>query len=573
VKKIIRYLALALTVVFMSRCANVVTPAGGPKDEKPPVVLEASPANHSTNFKGKSIHLTFDEFITLNNASANVLISPPLKKKPTYRSSGKTVTIRFEEPLKPETTYSINFGEAIKDLHEGNVFKGYTYIFSTGETIDSLTLKGKVLSAETLKPSEGFYVGLYTTESDTVTLDYVTMTDKEGKFELSGLADKEYRFFVLKDGNSNLLYDLPNEEVGFYPEVVRPYYDKAVLKTDTLGLATDTTGVIATAPMIEKNLSYVILTNIEEDSIQKLFKKELVEAGLLRFVFRYPAENVSITTLEELPDTFNILQVYSARKDTVLWYFTPNKDSLWISINDGVNISDTTHISLKPRESVNKRRNKKKAEETPKYLTVGNNLKGGKLKPEQPLVLKFTEPVTRLNVHDTTWYIVDNDTVINKLNFIQADEYGYTFQLDKTLEPEKKYHIIFPDSTFFGFHGLTNDTTKISFSVQEESLFGNIYLTIEMPADVPQLIVELIDEKDKVIDRQIITHTQEVAFEYLEPAKYKLKAILDLDANQVWSPGNFKKKVIPEKVIFYDNVLEVRANWDIDLDEPWKIEK
>lgn len=217
-KKIIRYLALALTVVFMSRCANVVTPAGGPKDEKPPVVLEASPANHSTNFKGKSIHLTFDEFITLNNASANVLISPPLKKKPTYRSSGKTVTIRFEEPLKPETTYSINFGEAIKDLHEGNVFKGYTYIFSTGETIDSLTLKGKVLSAETLKPSEGFYVGLYTTESDTVTLDYVTMTDKEGKFELSGLADKEYRFLYLRTATPTCFTTCRTKKLAFIPK-------------------------------------------------------------------------------------------------------------------------------------------------------------------------------------------------------------------------------------------------------------------------------------------------------------------------------------------------------------------
>ena len=543
---------MVLAVVFLSRCANVVTPAGGPKDEKPPVVLEASPANNSTNFNSKTIHITFDEFITLNNASNNILFSPPLKKKPTYRTSGKTLVIRFDEPLKPQTTYTVNFVDAIKDLHEGNALKDFTYIFSTGESVDSLSLKGKVTSATNLKPAEGFYVGLYSSENDTVTFDYVTMTDKNGNFELSGLADKDYRVFALKDGNYNMIYDLPNEEIGFYPDVVRPYHLDFENVTDTIALE--------------------VFTFVEEDSIQKIFKKELVETGLLRFVFRYPADNVSITTLEELPDTFNIIPVISARKDTVLWYFTPNKDSLWISINDGVNVSDTTHYSLKPRESMSRKR-KKQIEEEHRFLPVRNNLKSGKLKPEQPLILIFDEPVTRTNIHDTTWFIVDKDTIFNDLHFTKADEYGLRYRLDKNLEPEKKYQIVFPDSTFFGFRGLTNDTTKLSFSVQEESLFGNIYITVEKPDNAPQLIVELIDEKDKVVDTQIITETQELAFEYLDPGKYKLKAIFDLDGNGVWSPGNFKKKLQPEKVVFYPNDLEVRANWDIDLDEPWKIEK
>ena len=137
--RIITILAIALLLVG---CANVVMPSGGPKDTKSPVVLEASPANNSTDFKGKTIHLTFDEFIVLNNPSNNVMISPPMSKKPTYRTSGKTLIIKFEEQLQPNTTYSINFGDAIKDLHEGNIFKGYTFNFSTGGSIDSLSLKG-----------------------------------------------------------------------------------------------------------------------------------------------------------------------------------------------------------------------------------------------------------------------------------------------------------------------------------------------------------------------------------------------------------------------------------------------
>ena len=561
---------------MLCRCANVVTPSGGPKDEKTPVVLEASPANNSTNFKGKSIHLTFDEFVTLNNPSNTVLISPPMNKKPTYRTSGKTVIIRFEEPLRPNTTYSINFGDAIKDLHEGNVFSGYTFNFSTGEKIDSLSLNGKVTSASTLKPMEGMIVGLYSPDNETITLDsmpyrvkpnYITITDKNGNFKFSGLADKEYLIFALKDNNSNIIYDLPNEEIAFYSDLVKPYFvDYHIVKDTTSN---------DSVPQLkqDKYPSYELFSFVQEDSIQKVFKKELVEDGLMRFVFRYPAQNVDIQPVEELPDTFDIFPVYSARKDTVLWYFTPTKDSLWISINDGVNISDTTHYSLKPRKSVTRRRRNQEETTTTKHLTIKNNIKGNKLKPYQPLIISFNDPITALNEHDTTIFIADKDTIINDLHFVKEDEYGFRFRLEKELEPEKKYQILIPDSTFFSFRGYTNDTIKMSFSVQEESAFGNIYLTVDVPEGVPQVIIELTTEQGKTIDKQILTQSQDLAFEFLDPGKYKLKATIDLDANGEWSPGNFAKRQQPEKIVFYNGILEVRANWDIDLDEPWKIEK
>lgn len=584
-KIFVRNIAIFVTLLVLCGCANVVSPSGGPKDDKAPVVLEASPANNSTNFKGRSIHLTFDEFVTLNNPSNTVLISPPMNKKPTYRTSGKTVIIRFEEPLRPNTTYSINFGDAIKDLHENNVFSGYTFNFSTGDIIDSLSLKGSVISASTLKPDEGFYVALYSDDNDTVTLDslpykvkpnYITTTDKNGEFQFSGLADKEYLIFALDDNNSNMVFDLPNEEIAFYPDLVRPYFieNKIVSKRHNDTIQSDSLSNNDSVLEIKNSefTSYELFSFVQEDSIQKIFKKELVEAGLLRFAFRYPTDNVSITPLEELPDTFNIMSVYLARKDTVLWYFTPTKDSLWISINDGANISDTTHYSLKPRESVSRwRRNQE--ENKAKSLTVKNNLKSGKLKPYQPLILSFNEPVTMLNEHDTTWFIADKDTILNDLHFVKVDEYGFKYQLAKELAPEMKYQILVPDSTFFGFRGLTNDTIQLSFGVQEESAFGNVYLTVEVHGDLPQVIIELLTEQGKVVEKHILTKSGELAFEYLDPGKYKLKATLDQDANCEWSPGNFAKRLQPEKIVFYNGTLEVRANWDIDLDEPWKIEK
>lgn len=567
-----RYFAICAVAILMIRCANVVTPSGGPKDDKSPVVIEASPENNSTDFNGKTIHLTFDEFVTLNNPSNNVMISPPMNKKPTYRTSGKSLIIRFEEPLKPNTTYSINFGDAIKDLHEGNVFKGYTFNFSTGQSIDSLSLKGKVISASTLAPMEGFVIGLYSNDNETLTIDsmpnrikpeYITTTDKQGNFEFSGLADKDYLIFALKDNNSNLIYDLPNEEIAFYQDLVKPYYiENQIVKVAVNDiLANDSIAAADSTFEIKKPEypSYTLYSFVQEDSIQKIFKKELVEEGLLRFVFRYPAENVEIKVLEELPDTFNILPVYSTRKDTVSWYFTPCKDSLWISINDGVNISDTTHYSLKPRKSVSRRR-RTQEEETVKHLMIKNNLKGNKLKPEQPLVFTFNEPIVKVNQPDS-------------MHFEKVDEFGLKYQIINNLKPENKYQITIPDSVFFGISGVSNDSIKLNFSVQEESAFGNIYITVEVPENIPQVIIELTTDNGKTIDKQIITGTQELSFEYLDPGKYKLKAILDLDKNGIWSPGHFGKKLQPEKIIFYNGILEVRANWDIDLDEPWKIEK
>ena len=579
-KKIIRYITIILTAVLLVRCANIVTPSGGPKDEKPPVVTESSPANNSTNFKGRTVHITFDEFITLDNPANNILISPPMKKKPIFRTNGKTLIIRFEEPLKPETTYSIYFGNAIKDLHEGNIFKNYAFVFSTGDKIDTLSLSGKVISASTMSPMEGFYVGLYADDNDTLALDslpyyfkpnYITTTSKDGKFSFSGLADKDFLIFALKDNNFNQIFDQPNEEIAFYPDLVRPYFIENQIVKDTIvnDSISDTIAMLNIAKT--EFPSYELHSFVQEDSIQKIFKKELVENGLLRFVFRYPAPNVDIHALEELPDTFNIIPVYSTRQDTVLWYFTPNKDSLWICINDGLKICDTTHYGLKPRTSFTKRK-KKQTEEKIKPLSVKNNIKNNQLRPAQQLILTFDEPVVRLENTDSILFIENQDTLYNTLKLEKFDEYGLKYLINNKFTTENKYQIIIPDSVFYGIRGVTNTMTRLSFGVAEESQFGNIYLTVEVPESVPQVIIELTDEKDKFVDRQIITTTQELAFEYLDPGKYKLKAIVDLDANSVWSPGNFNKWLQPEKIVFYKGTLEVRANWDIDLDEPWKIE-
>ena len=547
------------------RCANIVSPTGGPKDIVPPVVLLATPENQSSNFNEKEIHLTFDEYVTLNNPNNNILISPPLEKNPDYKLNGKSLIIKFKETLKNETTYSINFGESIKDLHEGNIFKDYSYVFSTGENIDSLTLEGKLLQAIDHKPSADYFVMLYCDENDTISLDslpylvkpyYITKSDKEGNFKFSGLKDSNYLIFALKDENSNLRFDLPNESIAFLDILVKPIHNsQCIIHNDSV------------KQEVEETEPLVLYSFLEEDTVQKLLKKEIVEDGLLRFAFNRPAQNVKIEILESLPDTFNIYPTYSADYDTILWYYTPNKDSLLFTINYDTLINDTTQISLKNRKA-NSRRGKQ--ENISKSLEIKTNINAGKLTPEQDLILTFKEPVTDIMTRDTSWYIVDKDTIINDLHITKIDSFGLRYKLDKTLAPEKSYKIIIPDSVFYSFKGVTNDTTEFSFKVPEISQYGNIFVTVEVPENVPQIIVELLDDKDKFIARQIISETQKIEFKYLSPKKYKLKAILDKDSNGKWTPGNYGKKLLPEPIYLHKDVFDVKANWDIDLEETWK---
>jgi hypothetical protein len=547
------------------RCANIVSPTGGPKDIVPPVVLLTTPENQSSNFNKKEIHLTFDEYVTLNNPNNNILISPPLEENPDYKLNGKSLIIKFKETLKNETTYSINFGESIKDLHEGNIFKDYSYVFSTGENIDSLTLEGKLLQAIDHKPSADYFVMLYCNENDTISLDslpylvkpyYITKSDKEGNFKFSGLKDSDYLIFALKDENSNLRFDLPNESIAFLDSLVKPIHNsQCIIHNDSV------------KQEVEETEPLVLYSFLEEDTVQKLLKKEIVEDGLLRFAFNRPAQNVKIEILESLSDTFNIYPTYSADYDTILWYYTPNKDSLLFTINYDTLINDTTQISLKNRKA-NSRRGKQ--ENISKSLEIKTNINAGKLTPEQDLILTFKEPVTDIMIRDTSWYIVDKDTIINDLHFTKIDSFGLKYKLDKTLAPEKSYKIIIPDSVFYSFKGVTNDTTEFSFKVPEISQYGNIFVTVEVPENVPQIIVELLDDKDKFIARQIISETQKIEFKYLSPKKYKLKAILDKDSNGKWTPGNYGKKLLPEPIYFHKDVFDVKANWDIDLEETWK---
>lgn len=561
-------LALAL---MLQQCANMVMPTGGPKDKTPPVVTEVWPENHSTNFSSRKIEITYDEFVVLENAKQNVLVSPPLKETPDIKLNNKTLSIRFKETLKPNTTYTIKLGEAIKDLHEGNVFKDYEYTFSTGDFLDTLTIAGKVINADDGKIVNDAWVGLYYGDSQgldslpmTSPPDYITKTDKEGKFTFSGLADKAYLVYALKDANSNLYFDLPNEQVAFLDTLVQavplslPQSKPAQNRNDSLSVA-DTTS-IRIYDMKARELVLHMFT--ETDTTQMLMEKKLVEEGLLRFVFRQPAYSVSIETPETLPDTFCNMKVYSTNGDTISWYFTPKvKDSLWVQIK-GATLNDSTRYALVSKE--------KKRNNSVPVLKVSNNIENGILLPESMLTLRFSEPVTDFRLPDSSvCFIAGNDTLHEALEFEKTDEYGMTYRLVNELKNDVEYNISITDSAFFSLRQLANNAINLKFHLAKEEEYGNIFITINPEKAKSQIVVQLLNERGKLIDTQIVDSKKELEFWNLAPGKYRLKAILDTDGNGKWSNGNFHRHFLPETIINYKDELDLKAGWDIDLEKEW----
>ena len=214
-KQLIKIILPAVLAAVVFSCAREMMPTGGKKDVKPPQIVQSVPPNGSANFTGNKFELKFNEFVVLDKINEQLLISPPVKENPDFRLKGKSLIVKFKNELKPNTTYSVYFGDAIVDLTEGNPIHSFTYLFSTGDHVDSLSMAGKVINAFDLKPADGVMVMLYRNDNDTIPFDslpmrvppyYLSKTDKQGNFQFSGLAGDNYLVFALKDLNNNYIF-------------------------------------------------------------------------------------------------------------------------------------------------------------------------------------------------------------------------------------------------------------------------------------------------------------------------------------------------------------------------------
>ena len=602
---IISVFFIVAVVVLLTRCANPVTPTGGPKDTTPPKFLKSEPPQLTTYFHSKTIRIYFDEYVQLKDVQKNLIISPPMKSEPELKIKGKSVEVTFDEDFIANTTYNIYFGDAIVDVNESNPIRNFRYVFSTGAVIDSMTLNGYVYDAFTLKPVEGANVMLYYDMYDTIPFDsapfyvrpyYLTRTDKQGNFVLSNLRDIEYKIFALVDENSSMTYDQPSEMIGFNDSLVKPYYippaklpdtiyndttlldtvhNNTVIDSDTIDYITTVIKDTVLLKTVPKDTTLEVLQEfphfdlgmfLQIDSVQRFIRAGLVKPGQIDFIFKRPVKDAVIRPLNFIPEKEWALEEYGINSDTItLWLTGLPSDSLVAEVSDAGIVLDTVEIALKKTA---KTRKQKKMEENLKEvkLTAKLNVSGGIVRLNKPVVLLFDYPVKEFDFSNAVLY-GGEDSINPEITFI--DTLKRKAEINFEWKESTQYSLIIPDSSVFDIQGHTNDTLRFGLSTKSIEDYGFMFVEVKVPVPGENYIVQLIID-EKTVKEDMISDDRELKYEYLDPGSYILKVIYDKNRNGQWDAGNYIYGIQPEKIRFFPGDLNVRANWD--LKEEWELE-
>ncbi len=572
-KRLIFYISfLLITSLCLFRCANPVSPEGGPKDIKPPHIKVCAPPNSSALFKGNTIRIDFDEFINLKNPLNEIIFSPLLNKLPDYRLRGKSLIIKLEDSLRANTTYSINFGNAINDITENNVLNGFTYVFSTGSFVDSLSIHGKVVSAFDLQPQKEVFAVLYLNNCDTLPFDslpfrlppfYLTKTNEKGEFHLTNLRKADYMLLAVVDQNNDFIFNQPSEKIGFLDSLIQASF---ILTTDSVKSDSSKTVKKDTLMNVKPNFPIYELHLFDEpDSIQRILKINVPRRGMIMILFKYPVRSLQLDPLNLDSITPWCREEFSAKKDSlILWLMNPEKDSLILSIMDRDSILDTARIDLKIKNQ--KRKSDKKEAEADRLGVRSNAGSNAFNQFKSNLSLQFSYPLLRWDFSKVL-LIDGKDTLNPKIKF--SDSIHRKIQIHYPWKEEKTYTLFIPDSCFFGINQLTNDTLIQTFRTKAAKEYGSLVLSIAFKDQSQQYLVQLLTEKESLVEEKIMNQSGKVKFEYLNPGTFKIKVISDRNRNQQWDTGNYRKKLQPEEVNYFFKPIEIRANWDVE--ESWEM--
>lgn len=534
----LRFCILSLVVLFAS-CAKVVMPVGGPRDVTPPTVVKCVPENGTVNFSASNIKITFDEFVVLNNPSENIIISPPLSQQPKYEMKGKTLIINFLDSLIDNSTYNIVFSNGIKDYTEGNLLPIYQYAFSTGESIDSATISGVLLDAETQKPVSNVLVCLYDYDIDSLPFTtlpkYLTKTQTDGSFFFSNIKDGQYKVFAVSDINSNFIFDLPNEGIAFLDTLYSSCLD---IRSDSL-----------------KRSPLVLRYFIEEDTIQRVSAITSKAKGIYRFAYKLPVRDFHVQPFAgDGPSFYTQL---SLSRDTISFYFKEEVlDSIYLLFSTEKRI-DT--VLIEPYKAPLRQGRGKKSEEP--TLQVRALYSGDLFKP---LTLQFSYPIRPIDSFPVTFIKKlksRNDTVV--VQYSVPDSFVLQLPLSFPYEEKYSYVVRISDSVFYGYDGTSHDSLTFEFTSKSIRDYGNLQMNY-IVSETADYLIFLLDAQDREIRKDLITSSSELVYNNLVPGNYKIKVVKDLNKNGKWDTGNYKKKRQPEPIYYFEKPIQIRGYWDLE---------
>ena len=512
-KNIITY-SFAL-LILLSACARIGRPSGGEKDTTPPRLLKSVPARQTTNFKGKELTLEFDEYVQIKDPGKNLLISPPLQQPPVIIPAGiasKTFKIKFQDSLKPNTTYLINFGNSIADYNEGNKLSDFQLVFSTGPVIDSLTLKGKLHPVYYNGKTDNMMVGLYPADEFKDSLVFkqkpyyvATANAKTGDFQLKYLRQGRYRIIGIIDENHDYKYRKGEEAIGFTDKIIE-------IPGDTL----------------------VELYLFKEPPRLGFEKIEQAGKNHVWIEVKGSIDSLQVQSLDSLTKEIRIVDGNKLH----FWYDTPG-DSIKLALQ----------LGKKSKKYIRKRTKKSDSLQV-QITSVGNPLDTVRISANIPLA-DFDKSKIKLEA----------DSLPVPFELALTSRYNYRVDFDK--KTGKTYKVVLLPGALTDFLGnQLKDTLQKKMTIRPEKDFGKLILSFKKNKGEKRF-VELL--KNNKVFRKTPTFTSDsISIPYLPPGKYKIRIVFDTNANNLWDTGDYLKHRQPEKTFEPDKEIEIRPNWDIN---------
>ena len=597
------WFGIMVVALCIYACANRGYPEGGPKDETPPQVVEEVPLSYTTNFKAKRVNIYFDEFVQLNDINNKFIFSPPVKKDPKVSLKGKYVQVAIPDSLRENTTYSLDFADAIVDNNESNPLGFYRYVFSTGERIDTLELGGTVVNAESYEPVMGVLVALYEKSGDSIPLkelpDYIARTDSSGNFRLTNLREGHYRVMAIEDANRDKMYTPESEMFAWMDTTVFPVVEPAT-RVDTFHVIekiveADTIlrdSIVRTDYLAYGPSNLYLRLFLEKLTQLYLVEDDRKEREQLNFIFSIPGENGLEVTLwdtlatEPLPQNWYFKE-HSAGNDTLtLWIKDSTvykKDTLNVilsymrsdSTGQWERYSDTARYTFRAKEK-KEGKSKKKDEDAPKveFLEIKSNISGD-LDLGARLYLEFSRPINKSTL-DSIRVLEKVDTVYQLIPFQVVEDSLRVRRVfvDAAWKAGGEYQLQIDSATIYDIYGRFNDKLEKKFKVRTEEYYGKIMVNVR-GVDCPTIVQLYKAENGKsengkrtynVVQSKVVEQDGEVVFPLLPEGKYCVRAILDRNGNGVWDTGLYLKHRQPEEIVYLRGEIAVKQNFDVEQD-------
>ena len=516
---------LLLLIMILAGCAKRGSITGGLKDTLAPVLKSSVPKNFSTDFKGTEIKMTFDEFIRFKDLKKQLIISPPMKNEllilPT--SVGKIITIKINDTLQADTTYSFNFGQSIEDNNEGNPYNQFKYVFSTGSIIDSLSISGAVKDAYEKEVESFVSVMLYEVNdkfTDSVVYNetprYITNTlDSLKIFKLENLKAGKYLLVAMKDYGSTNKFNSNKDKIGF--------------KNQFITIPNDTVFEIK---IFKEVLPF------------KAFKPIQASGNRLIFPYEGKTDAMKITLKNQESDLPIIITKFPKKDSLQIWYKPLKVDSLSLAASKGkYNKNFTFKIKEQKKDSL-------------KIAT----LEKGTNSFRDLFILESTTPLSKID--NSKIKLINKDSVAVAFT-TKYDDFNQQIVFDFKKQLSENYSFTIMPGALTDYLEQTNKNILFRLDTKNIEDYGNLKVSLQNVKRFPVLI-QLTDKAGLVLATEYSESNTNVEFSFIDPALFSLRAIYDDNKNKEWDTGNYLEKRQAEEVIYFSKEIDVRANWDIE---------